>query len=197
GSPSSFLIVGATVVDGTGAPGRVTNVRVLGDRIAAIGGLEAERGETVIEADGLVLAPGFIDTHSHHDGGLTETPEALGAVSQGITTIIVGQDGGSPLPLSDFFREVEATSVAINVAAYAGHNSLRNAVMGDDFRRPADDQEVQEMADLLRRELEAGAIGLSTGLEYDPGIYSETSEVLALAHVTADAGGRYISDMRS
>jgi N-acyl-D-amino-acid deacylase len=197
GSPSSFLIVGATVVDGTGAPSRVTNVRVLGDRIAAIGGLKPERGEMVVEADGLVLAPGFIDTHSHHDGGLTETPEALGAVSQGITTIIVGQDGGSPLPLSDFFGEVEATSVAVNVAAYAGHNSLRGAVMGDDFRRPAGDQEVQEMADLLRRELEAGAIGLSTGLEYDPGIYSETSEVLALAHVTADAGGRYISHMRS
>jgi N-acyl-D-amino-acid deacylase len=144
-----------------------------------------------------VLAPGFIDTHSHHDGRLTSMGDALAAVSQGITTIIAGQDGGSPLPLADFYAELEATPVAVNVAAYAGHNALRSAVMGEDFRREATSEEVDAMRALLRRELDAGALGLSTGLEYDPGIYSATTEVVALAREAAALGGRYISHMRS
>ena len=95
-------------------------------------------------------------------------------VSQGVTTIIVGQDGGSALPLTDFYGALESDRVAVNVALYAGHNSIRSAVMGDDFRREATAEEVEEMRLLLSRELEAGALGLSTGLEYDPGVYSST-----------------------
>ncbi len=193
----SFVITGATVVDGTGAMGVEANVRVRGDQIAEVGPVEPAPGEPVVEAHGLVLAPGFIDTHSHHDRGLTEMPEALAAVSQGITTIVAGQDGGSPFPLADFFSALEASPTAINVAAYAGHNTIRAAVMGDDYRRPATEAEIEEMVALLQQELAAGATGLSTGLEYDPGIYSETGEVLTLARITADAGGRYISHMRS
>lgn len=201
GSPDdaveSFVIIGATVIDGTGAPGREVDVRILGDRIADVGPIELHPDEPVVEAHGLVLAPGFIDTHSHHDRGLTEMPEALAAVSQGITTIIAGQDGGSPFPLADFFSDLERSPAAINVAAYTGHNTIRAAVMGDDYRRPATEAEIEAMVALLQQELTAGAIGLSTGLEYDPGIYSETDEVLTLARITADAGGRYISHMRS
>ena len=192
-----LLFRNAELIDGTGAAGRVADVRIRGDRIVEIGDLTLEAGETDVDATGLVLAPGFIDTHSHHDRGLTESPDALAAVSQGITTIIAGQDGGSPLPLADFYAELEATPVAINVAAYAGHNSLRSAVMGDDFRREATPEEVEDMRRLLRRELDAGALGLSTGLEYDPGIYSAPEEVVALAREVAIVGGRYISHMRS
>ena len=197
GHTPTFVIVGATVVDGSGAEGREMNVRVRGDRIADIGTFEPARGEDVIEADGLVLAPGFIDTHSHHDNGLGEMPDALAAVSQGITTIVAGQDGGSPFPLAEFYEELETSPVAINVAAYVGHNTVRAMVMGDDYRRPATEAEVEEMVALLQQELQAGALGLSTGLEYDPGIYSETPEVMTLARVTAGVGGRYISHMRS
>src|SRR5687768_7334283 len=92
----SMLIANATVIDGTGAPGRLASVRVRGDRIVEVGQLMPLDGERVFEANGLVLAPGFIDTHSHHDRGLFERRDALAAVSQGITTIVVGQDGGSP-----------------------------------------------------------------------------------------------------
>ncbi len=195
--PASTLVRGALLVDGTGAPGRRGDLRIAGDRIAAIGELAPAPGERVIDATGLALAPGFIDTHSHADADLAERPEALAAVSQGVTTAVVGQDGESPYPLAEFFARLERSPAALNVAAYAGHNTLRSEAMGNDFRRPATADEVAAMRRLLRQEMAAGALGLSTGLEYDPGIYSHPDEVLALAREAAAAGGRYISHVRS
>ena len=199
----SFLIQGATIVDGTGSPGYIGSLRVADGVIAEVAPAEADGalspipGEPVLDATNLVLAPGFIDTHSHHDGGLLDEPTALAAVSQGITTIVAGQDGGSSFPIADFFAALEATPAAVNVASYAGHGTIRRRVMGDDFRREATEAEVAEMQTLLEGELAGGALGLSTGLEYDPGIYSSTDEVVALATTAAAHGGRYISHMRS
>ncbi len=194
---SSTLIQGALVVDGTGAAGRQVSVRVRDGRIEAIGALEAEDVDIVIDAQGLVLAPGFIDTHSHHDRGLLEQPEALAAVSQGITTIVVGQDGGSQVPLGDWFASLEASPVAVNVASYVGHNTLRNLVLADDPLRAATAGEIAEMRGLIAADMDAGSLGLSTGLEYDPGLYASTEEVIELAREAAEHGGRYISHMRS
>jgi len=194
---ASVLIVNAVVIDGTGAPRRPAAVRLSGDHIAEVGALSPAPGETVVDAKGLVLAPGFIDTHSHGDRGLFEHADALAAVSQGISTIVVGQDGGSPWPLADFFGRLDRQPAAINVASYAGHGRIRGNVMGEDFRRPARPEEVARMRDLLAQEMKAGALGLSSGLEYDPGIFSARSEVLDLARVAAAAGGRYISHIRS
>ena len=199
----SFLVQGATIVDGTGSPGLIGSLRVVDGMIAAVAAddgddaLSPTNGEPVYYAGGLVLAPGFIDTHSHHDGGLLDELTALAVVSQGITTVVAGQDGGSRLPIADFFAALEATPAAVNVASYAGHGALRRQVMGDDFRREASDAEVEAMQALLETELASGVLGLSTGLEYDPGIYSSTDEVVALAMTTASSGGRYISHMRS
>jgi N-acyl-D-amino-acid deacylase len=193
----SFLIRNAMIVDGSGSPAYAADVRVREERILAIGELEPLPGEDVIDANGMVLAPGFIDSHSHVDGDILDHPGALAAVSQGITTVVAGQDGGSPFPLENFFAQLEANPAAINMAVYAGHNTLREEVMGNDFRRHAYADEIIAMTELLQRELAAGAIGFSTGLEYDPGIYSDPSEVLALAQVAADAGTRYISHVRS
>ena len=193
----TILITNALVVDGTGSPPRRGAVRIRGDRIVEIGELASQPGETSLDANGLALAPGFIDTHSHHDRGLFQQPATLAAVSQGITTIVVGQDGGSRVPLRVFFDRLEESPAAVNVASYAGHNTLRRRVMGDDFRRGATEVEIQQMRELLREEMEAGALGLSTGLEYAIGIYSETSEVIELARVVAAFGGRYISHIRS
>ena len=191
------LITNARIIDGTGTPALAGSVRLIGDRIAAVGELTPSENDTVIDAGGLVLAPGFIDTHSHSDRLILSERNALAKITQGITTAVVGQDGDAPYPLADFFAALEATPAKINIAAYAGHNTLRNEVMGADFRRPASDEEIQAMSTLLKQELAAGAVGLSTGLEYEPGIHSETREVVQLAQLTADAGGRYISHVRS
>jgi|CXWL01.1.fsa_nt_gi N-acyl-D-amino-acid deacylase len=196
-APASLVILNARLVDGTGAPARSGSLRIAGERIVALGELTPLPGETVFDAKGLVLAPGFIDTHSHATGDLAEIPDALGAVSQGITTVVGGQDGGSTYPLGEYFAGLERAPVAVNVAAYSGHGTLREKVLGDDFRRAATAAEIAEMARLLERDLADGALGLSSGLEYDPGIYSSRGELIELAKVAARHGGRYISHIRS
>lgn len=196
-APPSILVTGARVVDGTGTPGRLASVRIEGDLIAAVGDLAPRTGEQVIDASGQVLSPGFIDTHSHHDYGLFEQPDARPVVSQGITTIIVGLDGGSALPVSELFDRMAVTPVAVNIGSYVGHNSIRAEVLGDDYKRTASPAEIERMREQVRAAMQAGAIGLSTGLEYDPGIYSTTAEVLTLAREAAKWGGRYISHIRS
>jgi N-acyl-D-amino-acid deacylase len=195
-APATVLIQGALVIDGSGGPARRADVRLRGDRIAEVGQLARQQGERVVAANGLALAPGFIDTHSHHDRGLDTSPDALAMVSQGVTTIVVGQDGGGS-NLKKFFADLESHPVSVNVASYAGHGAIRRAVLGQDFARPATATEIERMKTLVKTEMDAGALGLSTGLEYDPGIYSTRDEVIALAKVAADAGGRYISHIRS
>ena len=195
---ADLAITGARIVDGAGAPAFSGTVRIVDGRIAEVGGdVAPSPGDTVLDAGGLVVAPGFIDTHSHADSDLLERLDATAAVSQGITTVVVGQDGGSPHPLADFRRRFEASPATVNVASYGGHNTYRGLVLGDDFRREATAAEIAAMASLLEADLAAGALGLSTGLEYDPGIYSTTEEVVELARVAAAVGGRYISHLRS
>ena len=191
------LIRNASVLDGTGAAARIADVRLIGDRIDAVGRLTPSPADRLVDARGLTLAPGFIDTHSHHSRGLFDQPDALAAVSQGITTIIVGQDGSSTLPLAGFFSRLQREPAAVNVASYVGHGTIRREVLGADFKRHATAEEVDRMSAMLRAEMVSGALGLSTGLEYDPGIYSAPDEVVSLARVAASFGGRYISHIRS
>jgi N-acyl-D-amino-acid deacylase len=197
-------IVGARIVDGTGGPSHVLTVRVQDGRILSIGKATPPKTDLVIDGSGLILAPGFIDTHSHHDLSFTsekaliDQPDALSAVSQGITTIIVGQDGFSNLPIVDFFRQHEKSPAAVNIASYVGHGAVRSKIMGDsDYKRAATPAEIARMAALVEADMRSGALGLSTGLEYDPAIYASRDEVLTLAKVAARFGGRYISHMRS
>jgi len=193
----STLITGALVVDGSGRPGIEASVRIQGDRIVDVGDLKPRAGERILKANGLVLAPGFIDTHSHADEDIFSHPDALADVSQGITTVVVGQDGESVYPLRDFFAKLERLPPAVNVASYAGHGTVRSLVMGADFRRHATAAEVDSMHKLLDIEVIAGALGLSSGLEYDPGIYSDSTELFTLTDVFALTGSRYISHIRS
>jgi N-acyl-D-amino-acid deacylase len=197
-SPSSFLVTNALLIDGSGKPAVKGMLRVTNGRISAVGAtLEPAAGEQVIDAKGQALSPGFIDTHSHADGDLDKIPDALGAVSQGITTIVGGQDGGSYFPLTEYFARLAAHPVAVNVASYSGHNTLRDSILGKNFERAATADEVKRMQALLQQDMDAGALGLSTGLEYDPGIYSARAEVLELAKTAAASKGRYISHIRS
>lgn len=191
------IVRGARVYDGSGKPGAVMDVAIRADTIAAKGDLSDAISKNIIEANGLSLSPGFIDAHSHHDRGMFQIRGMRACVSQGITTIVVGQDGGSHFPLSDFFRELEDKPVAVNVASYSGHNTLRDSVIADDYKRFCTDAEIEKMKAMLTLDMEAGALGLSTGLEYDPGIFSRPSEVVALAKVVKRFNGRYISHIRS
>ncbi|MGI9261311.1 MAG: N-acyl-D-amino-acid deacylase family protein, partial [Woeseiaceae bacterium] len=195
--PAGMVVVNARVIDGSGGPSQRVNVRIVNDRIAAIGEISPLPDDVIVDANGLALAPGFIDVHSHHDYGLLEDLDALAVVSQGVTTIVGGQDGGQQYPLTEYFAALEASPPAINVASFAGHGVLRGLVMGDDYKRPATADELSAMSELLQVEMTAGAIGLSTGLEYDPGSFSEPQEVVELAKVVASNGGMYLSHIRS
>jgi len=196
-SSSGLLLANGTVVDGSGGPRRTASVRIRGDRIVEIApDLEPASGEQVVDVSGLVVAPGFIDMHSHADRGLEEHPDAASQVMQGVTTALVGQDGGSALPLSDFFERIERLSPAINYASSVGHGTVRSVVMGGDFRRAATADEIRTMRALVDRAMRDGAVGLSSGLEYDPGFYATKEEVIEVARAAAAHGGLYSSHVR-
>jgi len=194
---STWVVTNAQIYDGTGAAPRNGGIRVADDRIVEVGDVRARRGEVAIDAHGLALAPAFIDTHSHSDRALTRGSDALGALSQGIGTVVLGQDGGSRYPLTELFEQLERQAPPLNVASYVGHGTIRETVMGADYKRHATPAEIDSMKVLLRQEMSAGALGLSSGLEYDPGIYSSHQELVDLAKVTASFHGRYISHVRS
>jgi len=180
-----ILIKGGTLVDGTGGPPRRADVRVQGDRIVAVApSLSPTTGERVIDATGLTVSPGFIDLHSHADRGIDRMPLAESQVRQGVTTTIVGQDGGSALPVSDFLNDIDRLHPAINFATMIGHGTVRSAVMGDDFRRAATRAEIATMQALVDRAMKDGAVGLSSGVEYDPAFFAKPSEPCAVSAPT-------------
>ena len=190
------LIKNVLVYDGTGKKPFKADIRIKGDRIAAIGNLSAKAGESVREEHGLALAPGFIDMHSHHDHGIFDDLDAEAVTRQGVTTVFVGQDGESNFPLADFFSRLEKTPAAINFASMVGHATLRRQVMGKDLYRPSTPEELKKMEDLLGHELDAGGFGLSSGLEYEDGHFATTEEMIELSKVAAAHGGFYISHVR-
>ncbi len=194
--PHTFLISNVSLIDGTGLPAYSASVRVVNDRIQSFGKLTKFPNEEVIDGKGLVLAPGFIDSHSHHDWGLKENPHAIAATNQGITTIVVGQDGGSE-PIDSIKAMIKEAPVSINIATYTGHSYLRRQVMKQRLFRSARKSEIDSMKSLLIKEMDKGSLGLGTGLEYEAAFYSNREEVIELAKTAAEKGGRYISHIRS
>jgi N-acyl-D-amino-acid deacylase len=196
----SLVVVNARLVDGSGGPAVANrSVVVSGDTILAIedsARYTPPAGARVVDARGRVLAPGFIDMHSHADSGLLAHPDAGTQVRQGITTMVGGQDGGCQCSLGEYFRKVEATGSAANVASTVGFGWLRETAMGQDNRRPARPEEIAKMQALLDIEMRHGAFGLSSGLEYEPDSFSTTDEVVEVAKVVKPYGGFYISHVR-
>lgn len=190
-----IIIRGGRVVDGSGNPWVKTDVGVVGDRIMRIGDLSAATAPREISADGLVVAPGFIDPHTHARRGIFQVPTANNALLQGVTTLTEGNDGSSPLPVGEHLERVADTGISPNWAVFVGHGSVRNAVIGRDDRDPTA-EELDQMKALVVTAMEEGALGLSTGLFYVPGAFSSTEEVIALAGVVAGYDGIYISHMR-
>jgi len=196
-TPPSILIQGGLVIDGSGRKGIIEDVRIVGQKIKQIGHLKPRLGETVLVAKGKAVAPGFIDAHSHDDGWLLTDPVAESQIRQGITTAVVGQDGGSSFPIRAMFQLYADRHVALNVASFAGHGTIRGKVLGKDSHRAAKPDEVRQMAALVGKEVEDGALGLSSGLEYEPGRFGTTDELIALGKAAGKAGGIYISHMRN
>ena len=180
GATPSLLLRGGHVVDGTGAPSRRADVRVRDGLIVEVGdALVARATERVVDVAGMVVAPGFIDMHSHVDRQIFSL-SAASQTAQGITTAVVGVDGAGPYPVGAFLDRVAAAPSAMNVAAMVGHGAVRRAVMGD-ARRAAEPGEVAAMVRRVGRALDEGAFGLSSGLEYEPGFQATAAEIAALA----------------
>ena len=202
-----ILLRGGRVLDGTGNPWYRADVGIRGGRIARVGDLADATAGRVIELDGRYVVPGFIDIHSHADQGLDEAGDAgsEGArrraapnlVSQGVTTVVVNQDGRSPWPIADQRARLESRGHGPNAALMVGHNTIRAMALGDDVMRPSTPAEVERMTELVEQGMAEGAYGLSAGLEYFPGIWSETSELFPLVEAAGRGGGLYIVHERS
>jgi N-acyl-D-amino-acid deacylase len=193
-----ILIQNARVVDGTGSPWFISDVAIEDGRIVAVGkSLDVDAIQT-IDARKRVLAPGFIDVHTHVESsgsreGLQNLPGADNFLLDGVTTIVTGNCGGSEIDVGSWGRSL--SKLGINVATLVGHNSIRSAVMGLDDRAPTD-AEMQQMKALVDKAMQDGAVGFSTGLLYVPGTYATTEEVISLAKVASGYGGVYTSHIR-
>ncbi len=207
---ASVVIRGGTVYDGTGAPPIRADVAIDGDRIRAVGTNLQTTGSTIIDARGLAVAPGFIDIHSHSDLELLVEPRAHSKIRQGVTTEIIGQDGGSlgpwrngppreddrPPDVTEFFQRLSRSGSAVNVASMIGAGTVRHVVIGD-VDRPSTADELDRMVVLVRDAVANGACGLSSGLEYVPGGFADLAELVALAQPLAKSGLPYASHIRN
>lgn len=195
-SARGTVIINAQVADGTGAALRAANVRVVGDRVERIGEFAPQPNDTVIDARGLVLSPGFIDMHNHSDEALEKQPLAESQIAQGITSIVLGLDGGSPYPVGPWLDARRRDPAALNLTLMIGHATVREQVMQKDFRRPATATEVDRMVLLVDEAMREGAVGVSSGVEYDLASYATTDELIAVARVSAKRGGFYMTHVR-
>jgi N-acyl-D-amino-acid deacylase len=195
GARYDVVIAGGTVIDGSGRAGTVTDVGIKDGRIAAVGRLPRSQAAQVVDAAHLVVAPGFIDVHTHADN-LVEHPAAANFVRMGVTTIVAGNCGTSALDVGAALSALRDAPAAINFATLVGHNTVRASVMGTD-NRPPKPAELARMQSLVWKAMADGAIGFSTGLQYVPGTYAQVPEIVELARVSANAGGIYASHMRN
>ena len=190
------LIRGGKIVDGTAAPWFIGDVGVRQDTIVYVGPAHTANAKLVLEAEGLAVAPGFVDTHSHGRRGYFLNPAAENQIRQGVTTIIEGPDGSSPLPIGKFLQTVAATKSTVNFGTMAGHGSIRQQIIGMKDRK-ATPEELEKMKALASQAMLDGAFGISTGLFYLPGNFAPTEEVIALGQIVGALGGIHTSHMRN
>src|SRR5262245_44077750 len=190
-----LVLKNARIVDGTGSPWYRADVGIRGDTIARIAPRIDAPATRVVDVGGKVVAPGFIDIHTHARRGIFDVPTADNYVRQGVTTLIEGPDGSSPLPVRPFLDRVTAVRITPNFAMFVGQGSVREQVMGP-VDRKATPAELDKMRALVQQGMEDGAFGLSSGLFYVPGTFTPTAEVVELAKVAGRMGGIYISHMR-
>ncbi|MBT5695454.1 MAG: amidohydrolase family protein, partial [Gemmatimonadales bacterium] len=207
--PFDLLVTGGRVLDGTGNPWFRADIGVRDGRIVAVGDLSAAQATRTVDATGRYVSPGFIDIHSHADDGSSRIGRntirtdsihrkaAPNIVSQGVTSVVVNHDGRSPWPIRDQRALLESQGIGPNVMMMVGHGTVRGLVMEDDFQRLSTPEEQERMRALVRQALEEGAVGMSAGLEYSPGRWSETAEVAQMAQELVPYDGVYISHERA
>ena len=197
---ADVVIRGATIHDGTGKAGYVGDVAIAGDKIVGVGQVAVAGSPRVIDGTGLVVAPGFIDLHTHCDSGdnsVTKPIHRLNQcyVTQGVTTVVTGNCGAGPVDVKAFYAALDKNGVGTNVAHLVPHNAVRTRAMGNANRQPTA-EELKKMEELVEAGMKAGAWGLATGLIYTPGTYAKTDEIIALARVAAKHKGIYASHIR-
>jgi N-acyl-D-amino-acid deacylase len=192
-----LVISGGTIIDGSGSPGSRADIAIQGDTIAAIGQLDAARARRVLDAQGLIIAPGFIDIHTHGDRGivLEESKNAQNYVSQGVTTLVTGNCGSGTFNVAEYFARIQRQGAGVNIVHLVGHGAVRGAVMKD-ADRPPTAAELEQMRNLVDQAMREGAWGLSSGLFYAPGSFAKVDEVAELAKVVRRYGGFYASHIR-
>ena len=190
-----LLIKNGRIVDGTGTPWYEADVGIVGDRITRVGNLSGATAPNVIDATGLIVAPGFIDPHTHALRGIFDVPNAESALLQGVTTLTEGNDGSSPYPIDRHYADIQGLQISPNWAVFVGQGTIRQRVIGFGLRK-ASPQEMDRMKQMVRDAMEQGALGISTGLFYVPGSFTSTEEVIELSKVAAEYNGIYISHIR-
>ncbi|MBI3654567.1 MAG: D-aminoacylase [Acidobacteria bacterium] len=190
-----LAIINGRIVDGTGNPWFYGSIAIKSDRIVAVGAVDVQGAARVIDAQGQIVAPGFIDVHTHVEGNLGDHPTADNFLHMGVTSIVTGNCGASVIEVGKFLSDLESKGIAINLATLIGHGSVRREVMNEEDRVPTP-EELQRMRDLVDKAMREGAVGISTGLIYVPGTYAKTGEIVELAKVVARHGGIYATHMR-
>jgi N-acyl-D-aspartate/D-glutamate deacylase/CubicO group peptidase (beta-lactamase class C family) len=195
-----LAIRGGALIDGTGGRRTMADIEIIGDRITRVGTIDQSLADIEIDATGMVVAPGFIDVHNHSERDIAQPDRRLneGFVRQGVTTIVGGADGSlEPNEIRSLIAAYQTNGVGTNVALYVGHGAIRGRVLLDNPRRAANDAELAEMKSLVDEGMRMGAVGLSTGLMYPPGMYASTDEVVAMTRMVAPYGGIYDSHVRN
>ncbi|RTL47263.1 MAG: D-aminoacylase, partial [Sphingobacteriales bacterium] len=192
---ADILIKNGKIINGTGNNWFYGDVAVVNNKIAAVGDLSAWKSAKIIDAAGMIVAPGFIDVHTHIEGDEVRNPTADNFIYDGVTTVITGNCGLSKVDIGNYFKWLDSLHLSINIASLVGHNDIRKAVMGTARRAPTE-AEMLQMEAITRKAMQDGAVGLSTGLIYIPGTYAATDEVVALAKVAAAYHGVYATHMR-
>jgi N-acyl-D-amino-acid deacylase len=190
-----LLMSGGKIVDGSGNSWFYGDVGIKGGKIVAVGRLSTSEATRVLDVHGLVIAPGFIDVHTHIEANDVKVPTADNFVHDGVTSVVTGNCGNSNTDIAWYFSRLDSVKTSINIATLVGHNSVRRAVMGDSQRDPTSDEQ-KRMEDIVRKAMKEGAVGFSTGLIYVPGTYSKTEEVIGLAKAASEFNGVYVSHIR-
>jgi N-acyl-D-amino-acid deacylase len=189
-----IILKNGKIIDGAGNPWFYGDVGIIKDKVIRIGDLSKDKAKKTIDATGLIIAPGFIDVHTHIEGDEKKTPTADNFIYDGVTTVITGNCGSSNIDIGKYFKQLDSIKLSVNVATLIGHNDVRKAVLGEKAVTP-DSLQLTQMQNLVEQAMRDGAVGFSTGLIYTPGLYSKTPEVIALAKSAAKYHGVYTSHM--